>query len=67
MSAQNKIEDARHFLSAADVFFSNEPGDEGYQELNLNDTFGWACSEGELVTDAELPELRRLFWAYGRI
>ena len=55
------IEEARALLSAANIFF----GGEFPQEINLNDAFFWACSDGEPVSDEELPELAELFYRYG--
>lgn len=35
------------------------------QTLNMNDTWAWALGYGVKVADEELPELARLFIAYG--
>lgn len=35
------------------------------QQLNMNDVWGWALAYGVDVTDEELPELARLYRAYG--
>ena len=61
------IAEARKLLEAADVFFGADPDEppELAQTLNMNDTWGWACADGEYVPDEELPEVARLFWAYG--
>lgn len=39
--------------------------EEDMQTLNMNDVFGWAKGFGQYVPDKELPEVARLFWAYG--
>ena len=61
-------EKARRLLNEADVFFGCYDDDdppELAQELNMNDVWGWACADGEDVSDDELPEVARLFWHYG--
>jgi hypothetical protein len=35
------------------------------QELNMNDVWGWALAYGVKVADEDLPELARLYHAYG--
>lgn len=65
------IESAREFLQKADLFFgSPDDEDEEWREmaqtLNLNDTWGWACADGEDVSDEDLPRVAELFWRYGR-
>jgi hypothetical protein len=70
------VEEARALLTAAKVFYDPDP-DEAYddraenegvgwgQTLNLNDTFAWACADGEPVSDADLPRVAQLFYRYG--
>lgn len=63
------IESAKELLTKADVFFGvdDEDGDPPAmnQTLNMNDTWAWACADGEYVPDEDLPEVARLFWQYG--
>lgn len=64
------IQEAREFLTKADVFFYCDLEDEYSQEkykqtINLNDVWCWACADAEYVPDDELPEVARLFWWYG--
>lgn len=60
-------EEARALLKAADVFFSDDEGDEPElnQTLNMNDTWAWACADGEYVPDEELVRVATLFLRYG--
>lgn len=65
-------EKARALLRLAGVFFYDDESEldeddspEMLQMLNLNDTFGWACADGECVPNDELPRLGQLFWKYG--
>lgn len=62
------VEEARKFLRATGIFFEKED-DEDFEDLdkylNLNDVWGWACADMQKVEDEELPELARLFKAYG--
>ena len=66
------IEEARKLLTDAGLFFSpNEDGDDEDEQdmsqmLNLNDVWGWACADGEIVPEEELPKVAELFWSYGR-
>lgn len=64
----NDIEEARELLTKADVFFGDYE-DEDFpklkQTLNMNDVWCWACADGEYVSDEELPEVARLYRAYG--
>ena len=48
-------------LDKAGLFY----GGDCPQELNMNDTWGWATAWGVEVADNELPELKHLFWCYG--
>lgn len=58
------ITDGFKLLEAAGLFF--EPDDEmGPHWLNMNDVWGWACGDAEEVTEADAPELARLFRNYG--
>jgi hypothetical protein len=60
------IESARALLTAADVFFDDDEDDvQLRQALNMNDTWAWACADGEHVPDEELPRVAELFWRYG--
>ena len=63
---------ARRLLRAASVFFYDDPseldedeGAEWLQTINISDTWGWACADGEYVPDKDLPEVAQLFRAYG--
>ena len=58
-------EQARELLTQAEVFFDNEDGDIP-QVLNMNDTWAWACADGEHVPNDCLPAVAELFLAYGR-
>lgn len=59
------IEESRKLLRAVGVFYDSDEDEGESQTLNMNDTWGWACAWGEHVPDEELPEVARLFWAYG--
>lgn len=72
MSDLAEIERARELLRLASVFFYDDPSEldddespEFLQMLNMNDTWGWACADGEYVPDDDLIEVSRLFWRYG--
>ena len=59
-------ETARKLLTLAEVFFDTDDEDSKLsQTLNMNDTWAWACSDGEYVPDEELPEVAGLFVRYG--
>ncbi len=60
------LEEAKKLLDAAKVFFDCDPED-GIKEnmLNMNDVWAWACADGYVVSDEQMPELARLFWQYG--
>ena len=58
------VAEARALLEAAGVFFDRD-GEMPDQALNLNDVWGWACADLEVVADEELPGLADLFWSYG--
>lgn len=73
-------DEARELLRRAELFYCNdEKCDEkcvlrdecsadnyvARQQLNLNDVWAWACSDGETVSDEDLLEVARLFVAYG--
>lgn len=59
-----KLDKARQLLAASGLFFTPDDDLPGLW-INLNDTFGWACADGEEVTDADLIEVARLFRDYG--
>lgn len=71
---------ARELLKRAGLFYygddpEDQPDPEEYpteakrkaiaQTLNQNDTWRWALAFGQEVTDEQLPEVGRLFVAYG--
>ena len=69
-------EKARKLLNEANVFFGDYSHDDDSEEdkkhnkemmqtLNMNDTWAWACADGEYVPDDKLSEVARLFWLYG--
>lgn len=62
-------DEAQKLLDAAGVFFDVDDDEEDAAEwrnvINLNDTFSWACADGESVTDDELPRVGELFLRYG--
>lgn len=60
-------EKARELLTKADVFFGPDEDEPqlGQQTLNMNDTWAWACADGEDVPDEELPRVAELFFQYG--
>jgi len=71
------IKTARNLLTQASVFFNDyseeddtdedkEYNKKMMQTLNMNDTWAWACADGEYVPDDKLPEVARLFWYYGQ-
>lgn len=61
------VEEARALLTASGLFFGADDDDppELAQTFNLNDTWAWACADGEYVPDAALPEVATLFFRYG--
>lgn len=63
----DSVEKARELLTKADVFYYRDEDDppEIKQMLNLNDVWAWGCADCERVPDEELPEVARLFKAYG--
>jgi hypothetical protein len=74
MGSGTDADEARDFLARADIFFGADEDAEATeherdkrwnQTINLNDTFFWACSDAEYVSDEELPELASLFRRYG--
>lgn len=58
-------------LRMAGVFYCDPDDDpevwgaDSYRTINLNDTFAWALSYGEVVEEAEEQEVARLFTHYG--
>lgn len=55
----------RAFLIASGAMF--DPDEDGVPfAINLNDTFGWACADGESVPDDKIKEVATLFkrWGY---
>lgn len=76
MMSKFTVESAKKLLWEADVFYgvrdtmAMDAGrkaeiEKDMQTLNMNDVFGWAKEFGQYVPDKELPEVARLFWAYG--
>lgn len=62
------IENAKALLEAADVFFGFDeewPDGKWERTINLNDTFYWACCDGVVVEDEEMPRVAELFFRYG--
>lgn len=60
------IGNARQLLTMAGVFFGEDDEDPRMaQMLNMNDTWAWACADGEDVPDEELPRVAELFFQYG--
>lgn len=59
-----KLAEAKELLSVSGLFFSEDDGLPGFW-INLNDTFGWACADGEQVDGSDLIEVARLFRDYG--
>lgn len=62
------IDEARMLLLFAGIFYDDDITEESpelKQVINLNDTFYWACSDCQRVTDDELPRIAELFWRYG--
>lgn len=60
-----ELAEAKELLSVSGLFFSEDDGLSGFW-INLNDTFGWACADGEEVTHDDVIEVARLFRDYGR-
>lgn len=61
-----EVDKARELISRAGLFFhADEDEPQFRQMLNMNDTWGWGCADGEDVTDEELPRLAELFITYG--
>lgn len=59
--AKEGVSEDLQMLLAADVGSLHN----GVLELNMNDTWMWACSDGEEVPEEEIPEVARLFKWYG--
>lgn len=55
------------FLKSTGIFFGrDEDEDEKWDRMiNLNDVWGWASSDGFEVPMDQMPELERLYHAYG--
>jgi hypothetical protein len=49
----NKLEELR---AEGIIFYPEEGWDVGIM-INMNDTFGWACADGEEITEAEVDEV----------
>lgn len=56
----------KSFLEMAGIFFDKDE-EEGVTAsvINLNDAMYWGVADGEDVPEAEIPELARLYNAYG--
>ena len=52
-------------LNAAGLFFFEADDEMPPYTLNMNDVWSWASGDCETVSPQELPELARLFQAYG--
>lgn len=69
----NNLESETQAINAyTDPFWTEERKKEMLEEiaecqqtLNMNDTWGWACADGEKVPNEKLPEVAELFWRYG--
>lgn len=59
------IDEARDLLTKAGVFFRPDDEEDSAQMLNMNDVWAWACADGEVVPDDELPRVAKLFYRYG--
>jgi hypothetical protein len=60
--AQDEISDDLNLLMSADLGWLQE---DGSLEINLNDTWYWACSDCEVVSPQEMKAVARLFNKYG--
>lgn len=58
-------DDARALLKQSDFFFDEDDEMPVGLWINLNDVFGWACSDTEQVQDDELIPVACLFRQYG--
>lgn len=70
MTEQQKQEAAFEYLKTTGIFFGRfgqdaEEDDKSERTLNMNDVWGWACSDGYEVSMEQMPELRRLHDQYG--
>src|SRR3990172_7233381 len=54
----------RELLAAGGLFFDQDYG-VLVQCLNLNDTFYWACADGEEIPDSEIQKVAELFYRWG--
>lgn len=61
------LEEAKTLLTCSNVFFGDTDRDDPRwnQTINLNDVWGWACSDCEYVEDHEMIEVATLFFHYG--
>jgi hypothetical protein len=61
------IDRARILLRMSGFLFEedDEENPKLKQTINLNDTWSWACADGEYVPDEELSEVANLFLSYG--
>ena len=60
--AAEGISDDLVMLMAADV---GSLRSDGTFSINFNDTWAWACADSELATPEEIPEVARLYRAWG--
>lgn len=68
MSNEEKQRQAAfEFLKSTGIFFGRDEDEEEKWDrmINLNDVWGWACSDGHEVPMDQMPELCRLYNAYG--
>lgn len=60
-------QDAFEFLKTTGIFFGRDDDQEEKWDrmINMNDVWGWACSDCHEVPMDQMPELLRLYNAYG--
>jgi hypothetical protein len=64
----SELAEAKRLLIASDLCFEQDDDPDDPMPpfmLNLNDTFGWACADGEIIPEEQLVEVARLVRRYG--
>ena len=49
-------------LQRAGVVFRHDPEDGLGIEINMNDVFGWACGEGEEITEGDVATVHAIYF-----
>lgn len=69
MTEEQKQQASFAFLETTGIFYGPDPEDEDRfpweRTINLNDTWNWGCADCYEVPMEKMPELHRLYNAYG--